>query len=163
KILVDFNDPVKKGQLLAVIDKKLAKAALDRDQAARDRDQAARKTQIAERDRLKALLRQARNNEERARKLVAINKDYLSETDMDRHMHIFASVDEADIGQIRAARESGRAVKFTVDAYPGHLFEGKIHQVRKNSTTTQNVVTYPVVIEAPNPELKLMPGMTANI
>jgi HlyD family secretion protein len=50
-----------------------------------------------------------------------------------------------------------------VDAYPGDLFEGKVHQIRKNSTTTQNVVTYPVVIEAANPELKLLPGMTANI
>ena len=50
-----------------------------------------------------------------------------------------------------------------MDAYPGDLFEGNIHQIRKNSTTTQNVVTYPVIIEAPNPDLKLMPGMTANI
>jgi HlyD family secretion protein len=83
--------------------------------------------------------------------------------DMDKHMYVFASVDEADIGQIRTAQERGRAVKFTVDAYPGDLFEGKIHQIRKNSTTTQNVVTYPVVIEAPNPDLKLLPGMTANI
>ncbi len=56
-----------------------------------------------------------------------------------------------------------RVVKFTVDAYPGDLFEGRIHQIRKNSTTTQNVVTYPVVIEAPNPDLKLLPGMTANL
>jgi HlyD family secretion protein len=72
-------------------------------------------------------------------------------------------VDEADIGQIRSAQERDLAVKFTVDAYPGDLFEGKIHQIRKNSTTTQNVVTYPVVIEAPNPKLKLLPGMTANI
>ena len=52
---------------------------------------------------------------------------------------------------------------FTVDAYPEDVFTGKIFQVRKNSTTTQNVVTYPVVIEAPNPGMKLMPGMTANI
>jgi HlyD family secretion protein len=83
--------------------------------------------------------------------------------DMDKHMYVFASVDEADIGQIRTAQERGQAVNFTVDAYPGELFPGKIHQIRKNSTTTQNVVTYPVVIEAPNPDLKLLPGMTANI
>lgn len=83
--------------------------------------------------------------------------------DMEKHMYVFASVDEADIGQIRAAQERGKVVQFTVDAYPGDLFEGKIHQIRKNSTTTQNVVTYPVVIEVPNPELKLLPGMTANI
>jgi HlyD family secretion protein len=50
-----------------------------------------------------------------------------------------------------------------VYAYPNDLFDGQIYQIRKNSTTTQNVVTYPVIIEAPNPDLKLMPGMTANI
>src|SRR5262249_285425 len=83
--------------------------------------------------------------------------------DMEKHMHVYASVDEADIGQIRKAQERGKVVKFTVDAYPGDLFEGTIHQIRKNSTTTQNVVTYPVVIEAPNPDLKLLPGMTANL
>jgi HlyD family secretion protein len=83
--------------------------------------------------------------------------------DMEKHMHVYASVDEADIGQIRKAQERGKVVKFTVDAYPGDLFEGKIYQIRKNSTTTQNVVTYPVVIEAPNPDLKLLPGMTANL
>src|SRR5207247_6022950 len=83
--------------------------------------------------------------------------------EMEKHMHVFASVDEADIGLIRAAQERGQVVKFTVDAYPGDLFDGKIHQIRKNSTTTQNVVTYPVVIEAPNKHLKLFPGMTANI
>ena len=52
---------------------------------------------------------------------------------------------------------------FTVDAYPDDLFEGKIFEIRKNSTTTQNVVTYPVVVSAPNPDLKLLPGMTASI
>ena len=64
---------------------------------------------------------------------------------------------------LRSAQNQNRTVKFTVDAYPEELFTGKIYQIRKNSTTTQNVVTYPVVIEAPNPELKLLPGMTANI
>src|SRR5207244_5070711 len=58
--------------------------------------------------------------------------------DMDVHMYVFASVDEADIGQIRTAQQRGQVVNFTVDAYPGDLFEGKIHQIRKNSTTTQN-------------------------
>jgi HlyD family secretion protein len=83
--------------------------------------------------------------------------------DMEKHMYVYASVDEADIGQIRAAHEQNRRVTFTVDAYPEDMFTGKIFQVRKSSTTTQNVVTYPVVIEAPNPGMKLMPGMTANI
>jgi HlyD family secretion protein len=83
--------------------------------------------------------------------------------DMRREMRIFASVDEADIGKIRLAQESGKSVQFAVDAYPGEVFEGKIAQIRLASTTTQNVVTYPVVLSTPNPELKLLPGMTAEI
>jgi HlyD family secretion protein len=83
--------------------------------------------------------------------------------DMRKEMRVFASVDEADIGLIRSAQQAGQPVHFTVDAYPDDLFEGKIFEIRKNSTTTQNVVTYPVVVSAPNPELKLLPGMTASI
>ena len=83
--------------------------------------------------------------------------------EMDKHVYVYASVDEADIGQIRRAKEQGRVVKFTVNAYPGDLFDGNIFEIRMNSTTTQNVVTYPVIIEAKNPNMKLMPGMTANI
>lgn len=83
--------------------------------------------------------------------------------DMDKHMYVYASVDEADIGQIRASQKENRRVTFTVDAYPEDVFTGKIFQVRKSSTTTQNVVTYPVIIEAPNPDMKLMPGMTGNV
>lgn len=82
---------------------------------------------------------------------------------MHEKMHVFASVDEADIGLIREAQKRGAVVEFTVDAYPDDLFSGKIAEVRFNPTTVQNVVTYPVVVEAPNPELKLLPGMTANI
>src|SRR5262249_5009019 len=66
--------------------------------------------------------------------------------EMDKRMHVFASVDEADIGLIRTAKKQKRQVTFTVDAYPHDLFTGFIYQVRKSSTTTQNVVTYPVVI-----------------
>lgn len=83
--------------------------------------------------------------------------------DMRKEMHIFASVDEADIGLIRQAQETGQPVRFTVDAYPDDLFEGRIFQIRRNSTTTQNVVTYPVLVSAPNPDLKLLPGMTATL
>lgn len=83
--------------------------------------------------------------------------------DMDKQMHVFASVDEADIGEIDKAQKENQPVKFTVDAFPEDIFQGKVFQVRKASTTTQNVVTYPVVIEVPNPDLKLLPGMTANI
>lgn len=82
---------------------------------------------------------------------------------MEQTMHIFASVDEADIGLIRKAQEEGQPVKFTVDAYPDDLFEGKVEQIRFSSTEEQNVVTYPVVVSAPNPELKLLPGMTADL
>jgi HlyD family secretion protein len=231
KVYVDFNSPVKKDQVLALIDPRLLQAAVDRDRAAVE-------SQKADLNRIDALLQQAKNNEKRARQLMAINKEYIAETDVDqyyftrlsleaqiklteasikqaeanlknseanlgyteisspvdgivierkvdpgqtvaasfqtpelfiiapdmeKHMFVYASVDEADIGQIRTAQERGQIVKFTVDAYPGDLFEGKIHQIRKNSTTTQNVVTYPVIIEAPNPDLKLLPGMTATI
>ncbi len=83
--------------------------------------------------------------------------------DMRKEMHVFASVDETDIGLIRAAKERGEPVEFTVDAYQEDLFVGTIWQIRMSSTTTQNVVTYPVLISAPNPELKLLPGMTAKI
>lgn len=121
--------------------------------------------------------------------------------EMDKHVYIFASVDEADVGLIRSAQKRfedqktlatlaavvGRlgqywgqpenalaavgtgdylvqaAVQFTVDAYPDELFTGTIYQIRMNSTTTQNVVTYPIVIDAPNPGMKLMPGMTASL
>ncbi len=83
--------------------------------------------------------------------------------DMRKKMHVYASVDEADIGLIREAQERDAVVEFTVDAYPDDLFEGKIAQIRFNPTSMQNVVTYPVVVEAANPDLKLLPGMTANI
>lgn len=83
--------------------------------------------------------------------------------EMDKKMHVFAAVDEADIGLIRQAQDEGRPVEFTVDAYPDDLFTGQIEQIRFSSTVTQNVVTYPVVVAAPNPELKLLPGMTAEL
>ena len=82
---------------------------------------------------------------------------------MDKEMYVYASVDEADIGLIRKAQEGDQPVFFTVDAYPEDLFEGRIHQIRKNPSTLQNVVTYPVVVTTPNGEMKLMPGMTANL
>jgi HlyD family secretion protein len=231
RVNVDFNSVVSKGDVLALIDPRLAQATYEHDLASLE-------AQKADLGRVDAMVKQAKNNERRARQLAAINKDYIAETDMDtylytrlqyeaqyrlglasikqaeaqlanskanleytkivcpvdgvvierkvdpgqtvaasfqtpelfiiapdmdRHMYVFASVDEADIGQIRAAQDRGKVVQFTVDAYQGDLFKGKIHQVRNNSTTTQNVVTYPVVIEVPNPGRKLMPGMTANI
>jgi HlyD family secretion protein len=84
--------------------------------------------------------------------------------EMDQRMHIYASVDEADIGMIRKAQAEGQTVRFTVDAYPNELFDqGKIVQVRLASSESQNVVTYPVIVESPNQDMKLLPGMTANL
>lgn len=74
-------------------------------------------------------------------------------------MQVIANVDEADIGEVA----NGQRVTFTVDAYPDDTFEGTITQVRLEPTTTSNVVTYKVVVNAPNPDLKLKPGLTANI
>lgn len=74
-------------------------------------------------------------------------------------MRVIADVDEADISQVK----EGQKVMFTVDAYTNDEFEGKVVQVRLEATTTSNVVTYQVVIDAPNNDLKLMPGMTANV
>lgn len=82
---------------------------------------------------------------------------------MREEIHVKASVDEADIGLIRKTQEEERKVEFTVDAYPDDLFEGKIYQIRMNPTTLQNVVSYPVMVKAPNPDLKLLPGMTASL
>ena len=74
-------------------------------------------------------------------------------------MQIQASIDEADIGQVKI----GQNAKFTVDAYPDRSFIGVVTQVRLQPTTVQNVVTYTVMIDVDNPDLALMPGMTANI
>ena len=74
-------------------------------------------------------------------------------------MQVIANVDEADIGAVK----EGQRVEFEVDAFPEDTFAGTVTQVRLQATTTSNVVTYQVVINAPNPELKLMPGLTANI
>ncbi len=74
-------------------------------------------------------------------------------------MRVIADVDEADIGEV----EVGQRVSFTVDAYPGETFEGKVTQVRLEATTESNVVTYEVVISASNKDLKLKPGLTANV
>jgi HlyD family secretion protein len=231
KLYVDFNSKVTKDMKLAEIDPRLLKAANDRDRAAVN-------SQKAERNRIEALLKQAKANEKRASDLREINQEYVSQNemdgfiatrasfeaqldlaeksieqavanmlnstinlgyttivspvngvviekkidegqtvasqfqtpemlvigeDMDRLMHVYASVDEADVGLITAAMQKKTPVRFTVDAYQKELFEGTILQIRNNSTTNQNVVTYPVVIEARYPGSKLRPGMTANI
>ncbi len=85
-------------------------------------------------------------------KLFTIAKDL---TDM----RVIADIDEADIGSVK----EGQNVSFTVDAYPNDIFHGKVTQVRQEATETDNVITYEVVISAPNNNLKLKPGLTANV
>ena len=74
-------------------------------------------------------------------------------------MQIDTNVDEADIGKVKV----GQSVQFNVDAYPDHTFSGKVSEIRNAPTTIQNVVTYSVIVKVANPELKLKPGMTANV
>lgn len=75
------------------------------------------------------------------------------------NMQVIGNVDEADIGQVKV----GQPVTFSVDAYTDRLFEGTVTQVRLKPTTESNVVTYEVVVAAPNPDHKLIPGLTANL
>ena len=74
-------------------------------------------------------------------------------------MQVEASVDEADIGQVR----DGQGVRFTVDSYPGETFAAVVRQIRKSATETQNVVSYLVILDVDNKDGKLLPGMTANV
>ncbi len=74
-------------------------------------------------------------------------------------MQVQADVDQSDIGRVKV----GQLARFTVDAYPDEEFRGRIAQIRLNATVTQNVVSYPVIIEVPNPDEKLRPKMTANV
>ncbi len=210
KIYVDFNDEVKKGQVIAMIDTvNLVSSVVDAEasvlKAKTDLIQ-----QQKEFDRYSELL---------AKKAVsqsdfdAVNTEYLSakialksaETQLDRaktnleyatitapidgivisravdegqtvaasfstptlftiandlrKMQLKASIDEADIGLIKKEQE----VTFSVDAYPDQKFTGTVQQIRLQPTTSQNVVTYTVVIDVPNPDLKLLPGMSATI
>jgi HlyD family secretion protein len=231
ELYTDFNQEVKKGDLLARIDPRLFEAGVARDSASLE-------TRRAELQRVSALYQQAVRNEQRAVALREENDDFISpremdtfhfermsieaqlklskaaikqaeaalETsmanlnyteirspvdgividskiqqgqtlaaqfqtpelfvlapDMDKTMRVFATVDEADVGRIIKAKENGLPVEFTVSAYRDDTFYGEIEQIRKNSTTTENVVTYPVVVTAPNPDLKLLPGMTASL
>jgi len=230
-LFTDFNQKVKKGDLLARIDPRLFKAGVARDSASLE-------TRRAELQRVNALYQQAARNEKRAVALREENEDFISpremdsfhfermsleaqlklskaairqaeaalETsmanlnyteirspvdgividskiqqgqtlaaqfqapelfilapDMEKEMRVFATVDEADVGRIIKAKENGLPVEFTVGAYPEDTFFGEIEQIRKNATTTENVVTYPVIVTAPNPDLKLLPGMTASL
>ena len=76
-----------------------------------------------------------------------------------RDMQVDASIDEADVGRVKV----DQSATFSVDSFPGRTFSGKVMQVRKAALVVQNVVTYIVVISAANPDLHLLPGMTANV
>lgn len=231
ELYVEFNQEVKENELLATIDPRLFAANVARDKASLA-------TRIAEVERVKALLQQARNDESRAAALREENVDFIAQSELDQvkfnrmsleaqltiaqasidqakaslsnseanlfyceirspeagmiidrkvepgqtlaasfqtpemfvvgvgmreKMHIFADVDESEIGLIRQAADDEQPVTFTVTAYPDDLFEGLIEEVRFSSAETQNVVTYPVVVGCPNPDLKLLPGMTADL
>jgi HlyD family secretion protein len=224
KLYVDFNSPVKKGQLLATLDPRLFQAALQKADAtaasaragvakaqaaladsqrlvARDQELAqggliARSeldTALATRDgnsasleAAKAAVLQAKADRAQAAANLAFTRIaspidgvvvsrsvdmgqtvaaalqaptlFVIANDLTK-MQILANVDQADVGKVR----EGEDAKFTVDAYPGEVFRGRISQVRQAATTTNNVVTYAAVIQADNPDRKLRQGMTAAV
>ena len=223
KLYVDFNDPVKAGDLVAQIEPTVYEARLAQDEANRaqsrasviqaeakvaqaekelvrakelaKRDmlsQAELDAAVANRDTLAAQLEVAKAAVEQAEASLRLSKANLGyttirspvdgvviERNVDegqtvvasmsaqmlfriatdlRQIQVEASVPEADVGRIKA----GQTVSFTVDAHDQE-FTGRVDQVRLAAATVQNVVTYPVVILADNPDLKLFPGMTANI
>ena len=209
KIYVDFNDIVKKGQMLAKLDETSLKAQLEQSQASVDQSQAQLDFQKATYDRLKGLFDksliakadydQALYNYENSKAALTnslsalarakVNLDYctiMSPIDgvvLNRaieegqtvaasfntptlftivndltQMEVQTSVDEADIGKIKL----GQNVEFNVDTYLDIIFKGTVAQIRLQPVTTNNVVTYVVILNAPNPNKKLMPGMTAT-
>src|SRR5262245_39405917 len=210
QILVDFNDHVKKGQLLARIDPTLAQQAVLDAQAGVIRAQADLDRSKAEYDRNKTLydqkvltatefttaqynytvaqasVKSAQVALDKAKQNLAYTQIYapidgvvvqrnvdvgqtvaaspqapqlfLIANDLSQ-MQILANVDESDIGLIHEDQD----VRFTVQAYPNQTFNGKVRQVRLQSTTTENVVNYTVVVTVDNPKGTLLPGMTATV
>jgi len=210
KLYADFNSHVKKGQLLAELDKTQLLASLENARASLDDAKAEVTYQEATYNRTKALhdknlvaqtdydlalynyskakanLKIAESGFDKAK----INLDYATiyspiegvvlnravdegqtvaasfstptlfsiANDLTQ-MQVAANIDEADIGQVK----NGQTVEFTVDAFVDMKFSGLVTQIRLQTVTTSNVVTYTVIINAPNPDYKLMPGMTANI
>ncbi|MDD5087288.1 MAG: efflux RND transporter periplasmic adaptor subunit [bacterium] len=210
EIFVDFNSPVKKGQVIARLDPTFLQAAVSENEAALAKAEAtlAQANRDLERitdlfgkslaaqvdydnaltavDVAKASVQQARAALERARVNLAysvitspidgvvvsrsvdvgqtvaasLSAPTLFTIAQDlRQMQIETNIDEADIGGLR----EGMAAEFTVDSYPDERFRGTIRQIRYAATVDQNVVTYPVIIDVDNPDLKLRPGMTANV
>ncbi|MCD8194123.1 MAG: efflux RND transporter periplasmic adaptor subunit [Tannerellaceae bacterium] len=210
KIYVDYNSTVKKGQLIAEMDKVTLQAEVDAAEAQLASNKAELDYQTRNYERYKELFEKqliasseyetAQYNYDRAKSAydqsnasmvrVKQNLEYAIITspidgvviskaveegqtvaagfstptlftianDLTQ-MQVIANVDEADIGQV----EESQHVTFTVDAYPNDIFEGDVTQVRLEATVESNVVTYEVVISAYNPDLKLKPGLTANV
>lgn len=209
-INADFNQEVKAGQVLAVLDPALFRAALGQSSANLANARAQLKFAQAEEARFRSLvtqeyasrqeldravasreqaeaavrLAQARVSRDQTNLNLSVIRSPVSGTVIDRQvdvgqtvaasfqtptlfrigkdltrMQIDSTVAEADIGMIKLGQE----VDFLVDAFPDDQFTGRVEQIRLNAKTEQNVVTYNVVVSVANPELKMLPGMTANI
>ncbi len=208
-LYADYNDSVKKGQLLAQLDPTFLKAQvaqseadlqgaqvqlekakrdferekplqaqglasqaeIDQAQSAYEAAQATVKSSQAALDRARTNLEYATINSPIDGVVVSRNVDvgqtvaaslsaptlFTIANDLTQ-MQLDASVDEADIGQVQV----GQTVNFTVDAFPERTFRGVVKQIRLAPQTVQNVVSYDVIVLVPNPDLKLLPGMTAN-
>ena len=210
KLYVDYNSIVKKGQVIAELDKTNLISELNRSRADLSSAQSTLNYETANYKRYKTLyykglvsadeFETARLSYEKARQTVASSHESVrkAETNLGyatitspidgvvlsksveegqtvaasfntpelftiaqdlTDMRVIADIDEADIGGV----QEGQRVTFTVDAFPDDHFEGKVTQVRQQATTSSNVVTYEVVISAPNNDLKLKPGLTANV
>ena len=210
KLYVDYNSVVKKGQLLAELDKSTLQEKLNQANAQLQSAQASltlaqqnyarTKTLYDQKAATKSDMEDVENALTQARSSVTTAKTNVSEAKVNlgyaeiyspisgivlgkeveegqtvassfstptlftiakdlKNMQVEANIDEADIGQVK----KGQKVTFTVDSYIGQEFEGTVNQIRLNPTTTNNVVTYTVIISAPNKDEKLYPGMTANI
>ena len=210
KLYVDYNSIVKKGQVIAELDKTNLISELNRSRADLSSAQSTLNYETSNFNRYKALydkglvsadeFETARLSYEKARQTVASSHESVrkAETNLGyatitspidgvvlskaveegqtvaasfntpelftiaqdlTDMRVIADIDEADIGGVL----EGQRVSFTVDAFPDDHFEGKVTQVRQQATTSSNVVTYEVVISAPNNDLKLKPGLTANV
>ena len=210
KLYVDYNSIVKKGQVIAELDKTNLISELNRSRADLSSAQSTLNYETSNFNRYKALydkglvsadeFETARLSYEKARQTVASSHESVrkAETNLGyatitspidgvvlskaveegqtvaasfntpelftiaqdlTDMRVIADIDEADIGGVL----EGQRVSFTVDAFPDDHFEGKVTQGRQQATTSSNVVTYEVVISAPNNDLKLKPGLTANV
>ena len=210
KLYVDYNSIVKKGQVIAELDKTNLISELNRSRADLTSAQSTLNYEQSNFNRYKTLhdkglvsadeFESARLSYEKARQSVASSRESVrkAETNLGyatitspidgvvlskaveegqtvaasfntpelftiaqdlTDMRVIADIDEADIGGV----QEGQRVSFTVDAFPDDHFEGKVTQVRQQATTSSNVVTYEVVISAPNNDLKLKPGLTANV